>query len=158
MHQHGFGHHEPASSTTGPLSAIASLLAHGFADNPTDVPISNAAETVLTSVTVTPKVTGKFRVTGSAVINNPALATAKSVLLSIGRGGVADYSSSQVSVPAGQITIQTAVQAEYGSATTPTVFPIGVPVTIQLLAEGSAASTLDAPAHGAQLQVEELPN
>jgi hypothetical protein len=160
MHQHGFGHHEPASSTTGPLAQTALLLAHGFGENPAPVGLNNLTQTVVASVTVTPLVTGKFRVTGTAVIFETGIGTTGSLSIGHGLVPVIDYGPQPgVTLDSGG-EVQTMIQAEYGSAAIPTTFPVGVPVKINLMAIVSdvTGAPLNVPAHGAQIEVVELPN
>lgn len=136
------------------------LLAHGFSDNggaPTPIPVAGV---ILASVTVTPKVSGKFKLSASVAVQNND-DSAHHASLQFGHGGAGEY-------PPAPNTIQTfqnasskvslSLNAETGSTPYPFVAPLNAPVTFNLFGFADIDGELVAPVHGAQFTVEELPN
>lgn len=144
----------------------AGQLSHGFGDNAS--PVNNIAPgppfgngNVLAFVTVTPKVTGKFRVAANVVMGNTSGANeGASIGISHGTGAAPtlDYRQAAVTIPNNQNTSM-GLTMEYGSTQAPTVFPTGQPVQINLMGFGGIGeSNLNVAAQGAQITVEELPD
>ncbi len=145
--------------------AGASLLAQGFADNPAPVARANG-DTILASVIVTPRVTGKFRIIGTVVMQYSGNAVAPSPVyvrrtyeLKIGHGvgptidyapgAFVDLLASQNAT--GNNTSSASIQFQTGA------FPLNAPVQLDLIV-GGGNSDVTCPANGAQITVEELPN
>jgi hypothetical protein len=159
MLQHKGGQHEGALD--GNFGLTATQLAHGFGDNAGTIAVGTSP-TRLASVTVTPTVTGKFRVTGTVVAQGVSfgakdkITAPPTITLSIGDGntGIPDYSATDgPSVPVGS-NVTAAITAEY-----PNPFPLGIPVELDLYGTASALNSITVPnAHDAQYTVEELPN
>jgi hypothetical protein len=158
MLQHRHGHHE------GPLAgdfALAALtLAHAFADNPTAQLPVDTTPTILASVIVTPKVTGKFHVTCTCNVTNPTEAT---IGLAIGVGNspapIVDYLQGGPITVQPQNRINNAITVEYGSGPLAGVtFPVGVPVQIDFIGVATDPGLIIAFLKDAQITVEELPN
>jgi hypothetical protein len=151
--------------TADPSEAAAALqLAHNFNDNggtPTHVlDAPPPSGTPIVTVSVTPKVSGKFKLSASVVADNVAQTPAiHTIALSFGHAGVADYPipPNPVDVPASG-SAGASLDAESGSVLLPFVAPLNVSITFDLFAIADVAGAIDIPAHGAQLTVEELPN
>lgn len=153
----------------GSGSGSGSALVHAWADNAANVG-RTLSDQYAASVTVTPQVTGKFRVIGTVIGTYsggaiPAAGTSQSFMIKVGHtvgaGLVTDYtpaqsltffvSGSAVAGP-GVSNASVSIQYEYTVA-----FPIGAAVTLGLiLASGDSGVTISA--HGAQLTVQELNN
>jgi hypothetical protein len=156
MLQHRHGHHEGALSGEFALAALA--LAHGFADSTTELSIQTTP-TVLASVTVTPKVTGKFHVTCTVNVTNDGEVT-NGVIIGVGhQPAIVDYIQNSFITVLGGDVVNDALTVEYGSGPlSGVVFPVGAPVTIRLFATAQSVGSLTIDTHDAQITVEELPN
>ncbi len=158
MLQHGKGHHEPSPAAELALAALQ--LAHGFADNGGAATPILAAGNIVTSVTVTPKVSGRFKLSASVVAHN-LTDGGTTVGLQFGHAATADYPASPNDVTltsAARVSLSLVAENGVDLADYPFVAPLGVPVTFTLIATAGADGTIEAVAHGAQLTVEELPN
>lgn len=149
----------PLALPPGPVGSAA----HGFGDNTLLVTLNGGVESVLAQVTVTPSVTGKFRVSASIVFEN-ANNAGLFVQLRLGHNTSPvqdDYAPSSVGVlvPANGGAAM-GIQAEYGSGAIPTTFPLGTPVTLVVtgVPQGGAGTNITVPAHNAQFTVQELTN
>jgi hypothetical protein len=161
MRSHGNGHHSPQEETlamialggggSGPL-----LAAHSSADNAALVTSSGTTPVVLASVTVTPRVSGKFQLVGTAIVVC-ASDSPTTQILGFGHAGVSDYAQGGYSVP-GLSTSTPSLTAD--NHLTGQVFPLGVPVTITFLLTTSVGggTSLTVAAHNAQLSVVEMMN
>jgi hypothetical protein len=157
MLQHRQGHHEGPLGGEFGLAALA--LAHAFADNPTGQFGIGLIPTILASVTVTPKLTGKFHVTCTVNVTNPT-EDISALFLAVGHGGgTVDYTQGNpVTVPPSN-TVNTSLTVEYGSGPLSGVtFPVGVPVEIDLIGIATVGGLILELPHDAQITVEELPN
>jgi len=155
---HAVGHHKPIEETLAALGLASADIAHDSADNPAIVPVAaGPVPTILASVILTPKVTGKFAVSGSVVASNDAESGEK-ITLGVAHGalpGANDYTADAgVLVPGGS-TKPAAIDVQYGSTLIAMTFPLGVPVQIDLTGNASAGD-ISIPAHGAQISVVEL--
>lgn len=142
--------------------AATGAFARGWADNSANIEPGGTAATIVTSVTVTPKSTGKFRVTCTAVVQN-ATATFNEAIISLGHGptaGTVNYIGNPCSMNAGNVNQQyvpVSVVADYDQLTAPVIFPPGTPVqfnAILTLAPGTAG--VGVLAHNCQLEVQEV--
>jgi hypothetical protein len=156
MLQHRQGHHEGPLS--GEFGISASLLAHGFNDNLTVIPIQTTP-TILASVTVTPRVTGKFHVTCTVDATN-ANESNNTFNIGVGHGSLTvDYTKGSAITVFGSSVVNNSLTVEYGSGPLAgTIFPLNVPVTLDLFGIGLALGLSVAAAHSAQITAEELPN
>lgn len=143
--------------------ADISQLAHDFADNggpgSTDV---SAAGVILASVTVTPRISGKFKLSASVVARNGDDAR-HTVSLQFGHGGVGEYPPSPNAVSVGTAgtvpTVFVGLEAENGVPFLyPFVAPLNAPVTFDLFAFADQDGHITVPRNGGQLTVEELAN
>jgi hypothetical protein len=162
MRSHGNGHHSPQEETlamialggggSGPL-----LAAHASADNAGIVTSSGTTPVVLASVTVTPRVSGKFQMVGTVLIDNTSDSTTLEVLGFGHAAGAGDYFQVGYSAQALN-TFPGALTAD--NDLTGQVFPLGTPVTLTFLLKTSVggATSLTVAAHNAQLSVVEMMN
>jgi hypothetical protein len=136
-------------------------LARGWADNPAAVPLTASSLVIITSVTITPGATGKFRVIATGTFVPGALTT---LGFSIAAGGVPSYALTGNNSGAGSFSgIPTAtvfsgvLDADVGgSVDLPQIFPLGVPVTFSITATTGTGAGGSVVAHGAQLSVQEI--
>jgi len=146
-----------AQGATGAGALFASLSS----TNASTVAVPTTADpgTILTSVTITPAVTGKLTVTGTAVAQTTGSGgDFATLVISHGASPVAgDFDGVAVTVP-GPIGNgeQTSIIVQYGTSFDVSLpaFPVGTPVTIHL-AMFSGSGDLSVPVHGAQLTVQE---
>ena len=150
-----------------PRQGASGILASGWADNANKVTLAQStAVTTVTSVTVTPKVSGKLRVEVSGAVVN-ILGTLQDANLWLARAaGTAPASADYTVMNAFPIDGTNIADAEsfatvvrYDIAAVgplPLVFPVGAPVTFFLLGNASAGSSMVIPAHGAQIDVLEV--
>jgi len=135
-------------------------LAHGWADNPTDVAIG-VGNTTVASVPVTPKVTGKFRVTATFTPTNTDTGVPHNIVPLLRHAGappVTDYTPGtptrlEVAAAGNEAIATGAFTFEYTVA-----FPVGQPVTLLLTLSDAASPGVTVFAHSAQLLVEEVGN
>jgi hypothetical protein len=156
MLQHRQGHHE------GPLSGeyglIALALAHGFDDNHTGQLEVGSFATILASVTVTPKVSGKFHVTLTCLLTNDTEDDGD-VIIGVAHNLTTDYTQGSGVSVFGSSRVSNALTVEYGSGPLAgVVFPVGAPVTIDFIGIATIGGIFLAQPHDAQITVEELPN
>jgi hypothetical protein len=152
--------HASHTYPNGSRGGIALALAHAMGDNAAIIPGVAVAGTVLASVTVTPAVTGKFKLSASVVATDGS-STPAHIGLAFGHSGVVpDYPAvpNKVGIDATDSEF-VGIEAENGSAAYAFVAPVGAPVTLNLIGfttGGDGVVTI--PAHGAQITVEELAN
>ena len=144
----------PAPSGGG----AAAALAREWADNPQGILVGSANGTTLASVTITPKVTGKFRVIITGVILS---SLANRFTCWVGHGPVdpvpVDYTSAiyQVPVAVSNDGVGFSLVVDLDKIAAPFVFPVGVPVRIAVGGAGNlnGCSIL---ASGVQIEVQEV--
>lgn len=143
------------------------IPATGWADNASKVTLAQAPTiTTITSVTVTPKVSGRLRVEASGQVTN-LLSSLQDVSIWLGRSASQTFAAADYVVLnafpidantiADEESFATVVRYDIAAVNTlPLVFPLGVPVTIFLLGNATASNSMAFQAHQAQLDVLEV--
>jgi hypothetical protein len=157
MLQHKGGHHEGGLSGEFGLGALQ--LAHAFAFNAGPI-VLGIAPTVVASVTVTPKVSGKFAIRANVNVNNTDTGAAHHAALQVMIDAAPPFPALPAAITvdaSGNASLGLEVESD-GSLPSLPVEPTGVPVTISLLVTADIAALLGVAAQNGQLSVEELPN
>jgi hypothetical protein len=116
-----------------PSGGGATALAREWADNPQGFLVASGNGSTLASVTITPKVTGKFRVIITGVILS---SLANRFTCWVGHGPVdpvpADYTSAIYKVPVAVANdgVGFSLVVDLDKIAAPFIFPVGVPVRI----------------------------
>jgi hypothetical protein len=141
-----------------PSGGGAAALAREWADNPQAIGVASAAGSTLASVTITPKVTGKFRVIITGVIFS---SVANYFTCRVGHGPIdpvpADYTSGIYQVPVAVTTdgVGFSLVVDLDKIAVPFVFPVGVPVRIAVGGAGNIGGC-SISAGGVQIEVQEV--
>jgi len=158
MRNHGVGHHSPQEETLAALAQNtgANLLVHASADTPGLIKTNGATWVVVAQVTVTPRVTGKFAMTGTIVVENGGEAGTLPLLLALGHAATIDYAQTNGVTTTATENESNAIVAD--DNLTGVVFPLNVAVSIALFMSTSVggANLIACAAHGAQLMVIEM--
>ncbi len=145
-------------STPNPNVSLT-LPARGFA-NGSALTLSAAAQ-IVASVTLTPVVSGKLKVRVSGVVDNQDTSnTQRPLVVTIAANAATPALETSdtmrsTAAQASPSTMQFALVVDLDHASTPTTFPLGTPVTINVCLTGEGTGQLSTHAGGVQLEVEE---
>ena len=146
-----------APATPDPVVSI-SAPSRGYNFNAAPQVLSGAVID-LAAVTLTPLISGRLRVRITGVVqNNDSSATQHPVILSVNAGGAALQTQDtyrSTAAEAANSTIGIGLVVDLDQAQTPTVFPLGTPVTINAGLQGDGTGHLSVAAAGLQIEVEE---
>jgi hypothetical protein len=136
----------------------ALLFAHAWADNPAQVTLTTTDPTVIASASVTPKVTGKLRVIVTGNLTNSAGMPTNVVLsLSIGANATpAVYTQGPANAPPSS-SVWASLIVDLDKLPSPPSTPVGTAVDVNAVLTVATAGVVDVPAHGMQIDVEEVP-
>jgi hypothetical protein len=143
------------AATANAALALLSNLARGWADNAAPV-VTGVAPVIVVSVTKTPRSTGRFRlkVTGGGT---DTAGGANEFTLSVSHGAAAtpaDYTQGSHATVGAAGKANLALVVDLDSTAPVIVFPLGVPVQFNAVMASTAAGVV--PAHGMQLEVQEI--
>jgi len=148
-------------------------FARGAAANSSNVYPNATTDTIVASVTVTPTVTGKFRIAATGTFANGSVTSAVSIGGTLSNGSTAGGTVLWSNGPAAILGASGAVGANVpfaitvdldkntcpaGSVTTGVVYPVGTAVQFNFCIQlGSMVNTVGIPAGFCQLEVQEIP-
>lgn len=133
---------------------------HGYSQNSASVAALTGSGAVLASLAVSPKMSGKYRITGTAVFTNSAAATHNAgLLIQTGVGSAAVSTVSTMPTPAVLISnvtggVQAVIQFELSAGLA--VSSPGGSGVIQILGFADAASAMSVAIGAATLTVQEI--
>jgi hypothetical protein len=136
----------------------ALLFARAWADNPQQVTLTTTNPTIIASASVAPRVTGKLRVIVTGTLTSSAGMPTNAVL-SLSLGGSATpavYSQGPANAPPSS-SVWASLIVDLDKVPSPPSTPIGTAVEVNAVLTVATAGVVDVPAHGLQIDVEEVP-
>ena len=138
-------------------------LASAWGEQASASPVTlTAANKIIASATITPKLTGKLAVRIAGVVTNTDGASGHLFTMSMSHGGAAtplDYSIPQMlCLSSGGDSIASmpwGIIVEYYNLAVPVIFPVGVAVQFNAVGLGDASTLLVVQQHGCQIEVTE---
>jgi len=144
-------------------AALRGLLASAWGEQASASPVTlTAANKIIASATITPKLTGKLAVRITGVVTNTDATNGHLFTMSMSHGGAAtptDYQIPQMLCPSSGgesiASMPWGIIVEYYNLAAPVIFPVGTPVQFNAVGLGDASTLLVIQQHGCQIEVTE---
>jgi hypothetical protein len=131
-------------------------LARGWGDNPDPIALATTNPTIVASATVTPSLTGKLRAIVTGTLSNNA-GTPTNLVLSVSLGTPADvvYTQGPAHAPPNS-SVWTSLVVDLDKLPTPVLLRLGLGLQLNAVLTAAAAGVVEVPAHGMQIEVQEV--
>lgn len=131
-------------------------LANAWNDSGNQQNLINTGPIIVAQVLITPKVTGKIRLTVTGTINNTGGQT--SLIASVTHGlasSPADYTQGTQSVAGGSLSTGQSLIVDFDKLPTPIIFPVGQQAILNFVLQAGNGNVVIVPAHGIQIEAQE---